>query len=164
MTNNLSSRTILSTLAILVVAGAVPDVAYADNSQPLLKVDLAKSHFGPGPNTLVLKPDTAKAVAQDARANSTPAARSLLVISNGNIYLATDRTGREPSSGKSVDYSHWKDMELVQIGNYARTIRCGFFVNCQSGQADHRMTFTFMPTANMNAEEMMGNSVVLNAR
>ena len=114
------------------------------NAAEIWKVDLAKSTFGSGANTLVLERASGKAT-QGMELKGTPAPGTFLVISNGKIYLAADESASDATSStgvRTVDYTAWKDMKLVQIGDKVRSADyCGFA--CQSGLPDRRMTLTF---------------------
>jgi hypothetical protein len=124
------------------------------------KVDLAKSTFSSGSNTLVLERASGKA-GIDAKAN--PASGTFLVISNGNIYLAADESASDATSStgvRTVDYTGWKDMKLVQIGEKVRSADyCGF--RCQSGLPDSRMTLTFTAKGG-DVSKQMSTILVLN--
>jgi len=133
------------------------------NAAEIWKVNLAKSTFGSGSNTLVLERASGKATNQAIDANENPASSTFLVISNGKIFLAADDATYATSSGKgvrTVDYTGWRDMKLVQIGEKVRSAdHCGFA--CQAGLPDRRMTLTF--TANVDdVRKQMSNIVVLN--
>jgi hypothetical protein len=126
------------------------------------KVDLAKSTFGSGANRLVLERASGKAT-QGMELKGTPAPGTFLVISNGKIYLAADESASDATSStgvRTVDYTAWKDMKLVQIGDHVRSTDnyCGF--RCQSGLPEGRMTLTF--TAKGDVSKQMSTILVLN--
>jgi hypothetical protein len=85
----------------------------------------------------------------------------LVVIHDGKIYLAKDEN---PSSGKALDYSSWKGMKLVQIGDHVQPVRCGFYVGCRSGQSDNRIILRFATAKGIDVSEQMSTAVVINAR
>jgi len=122
------------------------------------KVNMAKSHFSSGSNTLVLERDTG---APGAATTAKAAAGTFLVIAGDNVYLATDESAFDAATGKiikNVDYNRWKDMKIVQVGEKVRSNDyCGF--RCQSGHPDNRRTVTFRSTAGDPSEKM--NSVVV---
>ncbi len=144
--------------ALLVAALSLPA-----HAAEIWKIDLAKSQFGPGSNTLVLERDSAKATNPGIDAKGNPS--TFLVISNGKVYLATDPSVSDATSGnvvKTVDYTRWSDMKIVQIGDKVRSTNyCGFA--CQAGLPDKRMTLTFTAKG-MDVSKQMGNILVLNTR
>src|SRR5258705_13000940 len=80
------------------------------------KVDLTRSTFSSGSNTLVLERASGKAPPQSIDAKN-PTAGTFLVISNGKIFLAADDATYATSSSsgvRTVDYTGWRDMKLVQ--------------------------------------------------
>jgi hypothetical protein len=100
--------------------------------------------------------------------NANPPASTFLVISSGKVYLATDNAADAASSGnglRTVDYSRWRGMTFVQIGDHAHsTDVCGF--SCQSGLSqspviNSRMTWTFTGT-NLESTRGMNNILVYN--
>src|SRR5258707_331760 len=83
------------------------------------KVNLAKSTFSSGSNTLVLERANGKAPTLGIDVKGSPTAGTFLVISNGKIFLAEDEATYATSSGagvRTVDYAGWRDMKLGQIG------------------------------------------------
>jgi hypothetical protein len=155
--NNFPTRLTGFGLAVLLSTA----LALPANATEMWKVDFAKSKFSSGVNTLVLERTTAKAAAQDVDPNGA-AAGKFLVISNGRLYVATDESYAAASTKgvKNIDYNHWIDMKLLQIGDKVRSAdHCGF--RCQSGLPDSRMVLTF--TANgIDPSSRMGNVLVLN--
>ncbi len=137
MTRNTSTaahRTVTSTLAALVLAIAVPQVAFAAGSNAgIWKVDPANSSFSSGSATLTI--GRVEAV--------NPAAGSFIVVSNGSVYLVTSATASDSKGVKPVDYAGMmRDGKAVLIGKNARSMDyCGF--RCQSGLPESRMTLTF---------------------
>ena len=122
------------------------------------KVDLAKSTFSAGANTLVLERASGK---ETRGSDAKGAAGTFLVIANGKIYLAADGSASDATSStgaRTVDYTAWKDMKLVQIGDKVRSAdTCGF--GCQAGLRDSRMTLTF--TAKGDISKQMSTILVL---
>jgi hypothetical protein len=137
MTRNTSTaahRTVTSILAALVLAIAVPQVAFAAGSNAgIWKVDPANSSFSSGSATLTI--GRVEAV--------NPAAGSFIVVSNGNVYLVTSATASDSKGVKPVDYAGMmRDGKAVLIGKNARsTGPCGF--RCQAGLAEPSMILTF---------------------
>ena len=114
------------------------------NADEIWKINYAKSHFGPASNTLVLE---YKGNSQHATTTAIPSGSSLLVIAGKKVYLVTDETTASGiSSGNSVrtiDYTRWRDMKMVQVGDNARTnYYCQ--LRCQSGFRESSVTLTFM--------------------
>ena len=126
------------------------------------KVNLAKSTFSSGSNTLVLEKASGKAT-QDIDTKGNPAAGTFLVISDGKIYLAADESASDATSStgvRTVDYTGWRDMKLVQIGDKVRSRDyCGFA--CQAGLPDRRMTLTFTAMGG-DISKQMSTILVLN--
>jgi hypothetical protein len=122
------------------------------------KVDVSKSTFSAGSNTLVLQHYDGSAAGQQTEG----AGNTFLVVSNGKIYVATNDAAYGASSNglRSIDYSHWRDMKLIEIGNNVHSAdTCNF--RCQQGLPDPRMTLTFKAT-NGNPRDQMNEIVVLN--
>ena len=141
-------------------AVALGTTLLASTSMPLYaaelwKVDSARSHFGMGSNTLVLERVTGNPTHPST--DATSAAGTFLVISGGNVYLAEQEAAdAAPRNGvRTVDYTRWRDMKIMQIGANVRSAdTCGF--RCQAGLTDNRMTLRF--TANgVDASKYMGN-------
>ena len=158
-TNRFETRHAAIALTVLMSAA----LSLPANAAEIWKVDLARSTFSSGANTLVLERASGKATNQATDATGNPG--TFLVISNGNVYLATDESAYDPSAGggfKKVDYTRWSDMKLVQIGEKVRSTEyCGFA--CQSGLPDKRMTLTFHAKG-ADPSAQMGNILVLNTR
>ena len=120
------------------------------------KVDITRSTFSSGANTLILQRYEGGAAAAQTGANA------FLVVSNGKLYLATDEAAENGSSKgvTSIDYSRWRDMKLIEIGSEVHSPdNCGF--RCQSGLPDPRMTLTFKATHG-NPKDQMHDIVVFN--
>ena len=126
------------------------------NAAEIWKVDMARSTFGAGANTLVLERASGNAT------EATWAAGTFLVISNGRLYLAAHESASDATSStgvRAVDYTGWKDMKLVQIGDKVRSADyCSFA--CQSGLHSSRMTLTFK--ADGDVSKQMSTILVLN--
>jgi hypothetical protein len=121
------------------------------------KIDLAKSHFSSGSNTLVLERDTGSPAAPGKAAGG-----SFVVISGDKVYIARGETAFDAASGKikTVDYNRWKDMKIVQIGEKVRTNDyCSF--HCQAGHLESRRTLTFTAVGG-DPSPQMRDVVVLN--
>jgi hypothetical protein len=137
MTLNISTaarRTIISTIAALVLAAALPQAAFAAGSNAgIWKVDPANSSFSSGSATLTI--GRVEAV--------NPAAGSFIVVSNGNVYLVTSATASDSKGVKPVDYAGMmRDGKAVLIGKNARSAGpCSF--RCQAGLSEPSMILTF---------------------
>ena len=109
---------------------------YSDSTTTLSpgawKIDVAKSHFGPDYSTIVIE-------RADTSSGAHSASGNFVVISNGNVYLATAPEGY---GAKNVDYSGWKDMRLVQVGEKAQSIDPCMF-RCLTGVVERWMTLRF---------------------
>ena len=158
-TNRFETRHAVLALTVLLSAA----LSLPANAAEIWKVDQAKSTFGAGANRLVLERVSGKA-APGMELKGTPATGTFLVISNGKIYLAADESASDATSStgvRTVDYSAWKDMKLVQIGDHVRSTDyyCGF--RCQSGLPERRMTLTFTAKG-VDPSRQMSNILVLN--
>jgi hypothetical protein len=136
MTRNLftaaARRTVISTLATLVLATAFPQAAFAYSSLDMWKVDSAKSSFNLGKasesNVMTIRKPATEAAGDPSK---------LLVIADGKVYLATGEAAKDALAGKRID-----PKKLVQIGRNARSgDYCGF--ECQGGFSERRRTLTF---------------------
>ena len=147
-------------IALTVLLGAA--LSLPAQAAEIWKVDLAKSTFSSGSNTLVLERVSGKAPPQSIDAKN-PNAGTFLVISNGKIFLAADDGTYATSSGngvRTVDYTGWKDMKLVQIGDKVRSAdHCRFA--CQAGLPDRNMTLTFTAKVD-DVAKRMSDVLVLN--
>ena len=136
-------------------------LALPSHAAEIWKVNMAKSTFSPASNTLVLERASGKAT-QGIDAKGNPPASTFLVVSDGKVYLAeNDATSETSGNGiRTVDYTSWRDMKLVQIGDHVRSRDyCGF--SCQSGLPDRRMTLTFTAKG-IDPSKQMSNVLVLN--
>ena len=167
MTRNISTATarriVISTLTALglaALASAPPATArgYYPSSAITLspgawKVDVAQSHFGPDYSTMVI--ERAIASSSDKTGSNT-----FVVITDGKVYLATAAEVFAANGAKKIDYSDWKDMKLVQVGENAQSIDpCQ---TCQSGSAEKKLTLRFKSVN--GGMPKMENVVVLNAK
>jgi len=165
MTSKLTHHSLLAaTVGSFVIAGALilaPAASQAGYpASPISlgggpwKIDIAKSHFGPEKNTMVIERATSSSA--DANAGST-----FVVIAAGKVYLATAPEAYDAQGVKKIEYGHWKDMKLLQVGENAKSIDlCGFL--CQSGHVEDHLTLTFRSVNGGMSE--MGNLVVYNQR
>jgi len=139
--------------------------ALSAHAAEVWKLNVEKSKFSSSANTLVMDRYTGKMSGPDGDAKGVPAPKKFLIISNGKLYLATDATAYDALSGngaRAVDYTRWKDMNIVEIGDNVRSVDfCGF--SCQRGLPDNRMTLTFKAKG-VDPRGMMGNEVVLNTK
>jgi hypothetical protein len=136
MTRTLTTirRTVLSTLAAIVLATAFSQAGFAQDTTAagVWKVDPAKSSFGSGSATLTLE--------RTGTANS--AVGSFIVVSKGNVYRVTGAAASAGYSVKPAAYSLTTGGQAVLIGTKARSAdHCSLL--CQSGLSDRRMTLTF---------------------
>ena len=167
MTRNISTATgrpiVISALAALVLAAlasAPPVTARGYYSSSIITlspgawtVDVALSHFGPNYSTMAIK--RANASSGDKAGSNT-----IVVITGGKVYLATAAEAFAANGAKKIDYSNWKDMKLVQVGENAQSIDpCQ---SCQSGSAEERLTLRFKSVN--GGMPKMENVAVLNAK
>ncbi len=119
------------------------------------KINMTKSHFSAGTNTLVLERDYLSAGSSKAEPGNA-ANGEFLVISGDRVYLAIDESVSNGSGPiKTVDYNHWKDMKIVQIGERVRSNDvCSF--RCQSGHLENRRTLTFTAIGGDPSARMSG--------
>ena len=127
-------RIVVSILAALVLAAALPQVAFAAPSDAgIWKVNPAQSKSRAGSVTLTIE-----------RLNGVNAtAGSFIVISKGSVYLLTGAAASYGKGLKQVDYDRMtNDGKAVLIGmNVRSTGQCGF--RCQGGLLESRLTLTF---------------------
>jgi hypothetical protein len=161
MTRIISStarRTLTATLAALILASTIPQAGFAQTSSSdgVWKIDLANSQFGPRSSTL--------RVARDGQGLSHTA-NPVVVISKGNVYLATGAPAQATLSSKAfqtVGYAGTGSGKLVLIGMNAHARDyCAF--RCQLGLADGRpMTLTFKTVG--GSEQQINNMLAANAQ
>ena len=146
MTRNLSTarRSLISALAISALATSFCQPAFASGTPnvEIWKVNVAKSKFSPGSNTLVIDLIGQPGKSPPA-ANGNPTASTFLVLSNRKVYLATaDYAAASGNGVKTVDYTSWRDMNLEQIGENVRFVDdCGYW--CKMGRPNNRVTLRF---------------------
>jgi len=124
-------RTLVSTLAALVLSAAFPQAGMAMSAW---RVDPAKSSFRAGSVTLSIN---------QAGAAST-ASGSFIVIANGNVYRVLEATAGESNNlVQPTDYARGTSgRKAVLIGIQAQAMsHCGS--NCQFGAVGPRMTLKF---------------------
>lgn len=154
--HSLSRYAVVSLIALLSTAFSMPLQA-----AEMWKVNLAKSSFNAHSNTVVLE-RVNKAANQSIDAKADAGAGTFLVVSDGKIYLAADPSADFSNGLTTVDYTRWRDMKLVQIGDNVRSVdHCGF--RCQFGIADNRLTLTFA-SRGLDASKYMEKVIVLNNR
>ena len=89
------------------------------------KVNIAKSTFSSGSNTLVLERDSGKATTQGIDAKGDTPASTFLVISNGKIYLAEDGVGSSASHAFRSPRSHpWRKRAWARVSFFGVAIPC----------------------------------------
>jgi hypothetical protein len=122
-------RTLVSTLAALVLTAVLPQAATAMTAW---KVDPAKSRFSSRSVTLTIESVGA----------ASQASGSFIVVANGNVYTVTGPTAND-SNVQPADYARLKTPgKAVLIGTKARTTNnCGS--NCRFGVVGPSMTLTF---------------------
>ena len=127
-------RTVISTLAALVLAAALPQ---ASTAMTAWKVDPAKSRSSSGSVTLTIQSVGA----------ASQASGSFIVVANGNVYRVTGPTANDGNVVQQADYARFKTQgKAVLIGTRARaTNYCG--ANCQFGVVGPGMTLTFKPVS-----------------
>lgn len=155
-----TTRTVLSTAAAILLASALPLAAGAKTQDVAIwTVNAAKSKLGPTQNQLVIEPGR---VAKTAQAQGDAA--NFLVIANGKVYLATDESAATPTGIRPVDYAHWSDMKLTEIGDHVQSSAvCGF--RCQSGLPESRsITLSFRGKGFETAQALKNSVVVLGSR
>jgi len=130
----LNHRSICSAIVFAgFLATAMTASAHADE---IWGINYAKSHFGPGTNTLVLDRTSVHSTTSKA------ASGTFLVISGTKIYMAVDEEALASSPEvRKVDFAAWRGMKLVQIGDNILPGYCNF--RCQSGLGTNELTLTF---------------------
>lgn len=118
--SGLHRRLIQTTIALLLVSW-LPVSAHADE---IWTVVVKKTHFGPGLNTLVLKPRSGTPAYKSATVSFDAGSR-FLVISRGNVYLAVDEQAPLPAGATVESQStRWPHKKLVQIGQGLFRVYC----------------------------------------
>jgi hypothetical protein len=132
MSRNIRINSTAAALAIFALAAAFPQGAFADNSAGVWQIDPSRSTMSDASKTGSLTVDR-KAYAPATAA----AAGQLMVIANGNVYLATGDAAKDALAGKPVDPSR-----MVQIGTNVHSHDiCGF--QCQGGRPETHRTLAF---------------------
>lgn len=145
-------------LAVLLsAAGAVPA-----HAAEMWKVNMARSKFSAGPNTLVLERYNGPASAPVVDTNGKPIQR-VLIISNSKLYIAKEAAAADALAGKgfrTVADTAPKGPNVVQIGaNAHSTDHCDF--RCQGGLAPRTITLAF-DASGVDPRDMMSDAIVLN--
>jgi hypothetical protein len=141
-------RIVISTLAAVALTTALPQAGFAANGPAagLWRINPALSKSDPRSSKIVIE----RAKATDRTAGA------FVVISRGNVYLATPATAA--SGVQPVDHSTWKGMHLTQIGTGVRAIdECG--AGCRFGEVGDRLIVRFRNTDAGN--EAMTNVLAL---
>ena len=127
-------RTIIFTVAALVLAAALPQTSTAMTAW---KVDPAKSRSSSGSVTLTIQSVGA----------ASQASGSFIVVANGNVYRVTGPTANDGNVVQQADYARLKTQgKAVLIGTKARAMNhCGS--NCRFGVVGPSMSLTFKPVA-----------------
>lgn len=134
MFNYRKTHSAIAFAALLSAAIAAP--AHADE---IWTINYAKSHFSAGANTLVLQ----RASSGGNTTASASASGGFLVISGGKIFMAVDEEALASNPAvRKVDYTRWRDMKLVEIGDHIRYGYCDF--RCQSGFGYNTVTLNFV--------------------
>ena len=133
--STMATRTVISTLAALVMTAALPQVGVAGTPEAgLWKVHPEKSKMGSDSATLAI----------ERVAGVNPTSGRFVVVSKGNVYLVASAADAYGDNGvKLVDYaSMMRSGKAVLIGTNARsTGLCGF--RCQGGRSEPHITLTF---------------------
>jgi len=131
MFNNYKTHSAIAIAALLGAAVTAP--AHADE---FWTINYERSHFGPGTNVLVLDRSNAQTAA------TKTASGSFLVISGGKLYMAVDEAAlASPPGARKVDFTGWRGMKLVQIGDNVRYDYCR--LACQTGAYQNRAALLF---------------------
>lgn len=147
-------RSIYSVIAFAAFLGtAITAPAHADE---IWSINYSKSHFGPGTNTLVLERTSAQGAATKA------ASGTFLVISGRKVYMAVDEEAlASPPEVRKVDFTQWRGMKLVQIGDNLRYDYCS--LSCQSGANQNRVSLIFNAHGE-NPTDAMKSMIAVNTR
>lgn len=150
----LNHRSINSAIAFAAFLGmAITAPAHADE---IWAINYSKSHFGPGTNTLVLE----RTNAQSATAKT--ASGTFLVISGRKVYMAVDEEAlASPAEARKVDFTQWRGMKLVQIGDNLSSGYCDF--RCQSGFGSNEVKLNFTAHG-QDPTDAMKSMIAVNAR
>jgi len=125
------------------------------NATEKWNINIAKSHFSAGTNTLVLERNTSSAEAGKVQPGNA-ANGHFLVIAGDKVYLATDETAFEASGAiKTVDYNRWKQMKMTLIGEKVHSNDFCIF-RCMTGHQENRRTVTFTAVGGDPSSQMSG--------
>jgi hypothetical protein len=127
-------RTVISTLAALVIATALPQ---ASTAMTAWKVDPAKSRSSSSSITLTI----------ESVGTASQASGSFIVVANRNVYRVTGPTASDSNVVQPAAYARLKAQgKAALIGTKARAMNnCGS--NCRFGVVGPSMTLTFKPVA-----------------
>jgi hypothetical protein len=130
ITSTAARRTVISTLAALVLAASVPQAAMAMTAW---RVDGAKANVRAGSVTLDI----------EQAGSASKASGSFIVIANGNVYRVTRASADDANGVRPADFGRMtKEGKAVLIGTKAKaTNHCGS--NCRFGVLGPTMTLTF---------------------
>jgi hypothetical protein len=131
---NQAHRSVMSTLAALILTASIPQAAFAASDAGIWRVDAAKSKFNSSSATLTIK---------RVDAARSPAADSFIVISGAGVYRMMGASASDHSGLKPVDVANMtRTGEAVLIGTNPRSLdTCGF--KCQGGLDESVTTITF---------------------
>src|SRR5262245_17360338 len=120
-------------IALAALLGAA--LSFPAHAADVWRLNMAKSSFGSGPNTLVLERSSTKQTSDAGEARDAQAPKRFLVISHGNVYVVTNATAAI-QAGKDLklvaDSAATKGFDIQQIGENAQVAdHCGF--RCQAG-------------------------------
>jgi|SRR5262245_3050291 len=165
MSFSFTRQAVISAVAAVAFAAAFPQAGFAAGNfeTGMWKVNTAQSKLGAGHNTLVIERTSSSAKATQNLDGAANTSGAFLVISKGKVYLATaeDAYAATASGIKPIDYSAWKGMKLVEVGDRVRIADyCNF--RCQSGLRDNRITLTFIAKNADAMKQPMRDIVVLN--
>ena len=133
-TNQSPARhTLVASLAALMLAVSIPQIAFAASDAGIWKVDPAKSRFNSRSATLTIQRVEGAGAATD----------SFVVISGAGVYWVTGTRASDSRGLKPVDFENMtKTGEAVLIGTYPRSMDdCRF--RCRAGLPENVRTVTF---------------------
>ena len=126
-------HTIVASLAALILAASIPQIAFAASYGGTWKVDATKSTFNSSSATLTIRRVEGAASGTD----------SFVVISGAGVYRVTGARASESWGLKPVDFANMtRTGEAVLIGTHPRSNDpCGFA--CSHGLSETTRTVTF---------------------
>jgi hypothetical protein len=143
-TSTCARRTVISSLTALVLAAALPQAGIAQVTTIYPPIGLAGNQMDSG--VWKLKNSRAPAGNPQNRVlemerNAKPVVPEnpgrLLIVSRGNVYIATGEAAKDSLAGKRVD-----PKRMVKIGSNVRSNEpCG--TTCQFGETEKHLTLTF---------------------